>query len=223
MTDLILFGIFPYVALSLAVAVGIYRFFIDRYSWSSHSSQFLETRALYWGSVPWHYPILIILAAHLLAFLIPSGWGAILGSPLRLYTLELIGFGLGFWALFGLLVLILRRGMSERVSAVTTPVDWIVLASLMLQMVTGIYIALTLRWGSLWYLDTATPWLWSLVTFDPQVQYLSALPLSVKIHAVNAFVLIGLLPFSRLVHLISIPLGYLARPLQVVVWNRRQS
>ena len=67
MTDLILFGVFPYVAVALAVAVGSYRYLVDRYSWSSHSSQFLESRLLFWGSVPWHYAILAILLAALVS------------------------------------------------------------------------------------------------------------------------------------------------------------
>ncbi len=223
MTEQILFAIFPYVAVSLAIAVGLYRYFFDRYSWSSQSSQFLESRALYWGSVPWHYPIAVILLAHFLAFLFPSGWGALLGRPLRLYLLEVTGFALGLFALVGLLVLIVRRAGNQRVSSVTTTIDWLVLGLLFVQMATGLYIAFTLRWGAMWYLHTATPWLWSLVKLDPQVQYLAVLPLSVKIHAVNAFVLIALFPFSRLVHVVSIPLGYLGRPLQVVIWNRRRA
>jgi len=46
------------------------------------------------------------------------------------------------------------------------------------------------------------------------------LPTLAKFHAVGAFVLLALLPFSRLVHALSVPLGYLWRPFQVVVWNR---
>jgi len=95
MIDLILFGIFPYVAVALAVAVGSYRYLVDRYSWSSHSSQFLESRVLFWGSVPWHYAILLILLAHLLAVLFPGSWGVLLGRPLRLYFLEVSGLALG--------------------------------------------------------------------------------------------------------------------------------
>lgn len=94
MMDLILFGVFPYVAIALAVAVGFYRYCFDRYSYSSQSSQFLESRALFWGSVPWHYAILLILSAHLLAFLFPSFWGTLLGAPGRLYLLEVSGIAL---------------------------------------------------------------------------------------------------------------------------------
>lgn len=222
MTDLILFAVFPYVAVALAIAVGIYRYTIDRYSWSSQSSQFLESRALFWGSVPWHYAILLILLAHLLAFLFPTGWGALVGKPLRLYLLEITGMALGLATVIAIALLIVRRAVNDRVATVTSVVDWFLLAALLLQVATGVWIAFTLRWGSVWYLHTATPWLWSLVKLDPQVQYLAVLPWVVKVHAVNAFVLIALFPFSRLVHVVSVPLTYLARPYQVVVWYRRQ-
>ncbi len=222
MTDMILFGVFPYVAVALMIGVGIYRYFVDRYSWSSQSSQFLESRVLFWGSVPWHYAILIILMAHFLAFLIPSGWAVVVGSPLRLYLLEVTGLALGISTLIAVALLIFRRIGNARVSAVTTVVDWLVLLALLLQVATGVYIAFTLRWGSVWYLHTATPWLWSLFKLDPQVHYLAALPAVVKLHAFNAFLILALFPFSRLVHVVSVPLTYLSRPYQVVVWYRQR-
>jgi nitrate reductase gamma subunit len=220
MSDMILFGVFPYVAVALLIGVGIYRYCVDRYSWSSQSSQFLESRILFWGSVPWHYAILMILMAHLLAFLFPSGWGVLLGRPVRLYLLEVTGLGLGISTLVAIALLIFRRVLNARVSAVTTIIDWLVLAVLFLQVATGVYIAFTLRWGSVWYLHTATPWLWSLMKFDPQVQYLAALPVVVKLHAFNAFLILALFPFSRLVHVVSVPLTYLSRPYQLVIWYR---
>ena len=223
MTDLILFGIFPYVAVALAVAVGSYRYVVDRYSWSSHSSQFLESRVLFWGSVPWHYAILLILLAHLLAVLFPSGWGVLLGRPIRLYFLEVTGMALGLSTVLAIVLLLIRRLTDARLAAVTTRIDWAVLALLLLQVATGVYIAFTLRWGGVWYVHTATPWLRSLLTLQPEVQYLAVLPTVVKLHAFNAFLLVALLPFSRLVHALSVPLGYLARPYQVVVWYRERA
>ncbi|MFA5515044.1 MAG: respiratory nitrate reductase subunit gamma [Desulfuromonadales bacterium] len=222
MSDLILFAIIPYLAITLAVVGGLYRYFVDRYSWSSQSSQFLESRALYWGSIPWHYPILLILLAHLLALFFPAAWGEMLGAPVRLYLLEVTGLALAVCTLIGLAVLIFRRVGHPRLSAVTSVLDWVVLLALLAQIVTGLFIAFSLRWGSVWYLHTAVPWLWSLARLDPQVQFMAVLPLSVKIHAVNAFVLLAVFPFSRLVHVVSIPLGYFGRPAQVVIWNRER-
>ncbi len=223
MIDMILFGVFPYVAVALAVAVGIYRYCFDRYSYSSQSSQFLESRALFWGSVPWHYAILLVLLAHLLAFLFPSAWGALLGAPGRLYLLEVTGMALGVVSTIAMLVLILRRVGNARVSAVTTTVDWILLVALLIQVATGVFIAITMRWGGFWYLHTVSPWLWSLVSFSPKIQYLASMPLVVKLHAVNAFFLVALFPFSRLVHVVSIPLAYISRPYQLVVWYRQRN
>ena len=223
MIDLILFGVFPYVAVALAVAVGSYRYVVDRYSWSSHSSQFLESRLLFWGSVPWHYAILLILLAHLLAVLFPGSWGVLLGRPIRLYFLEVSGLALGLCTVIAIVLLVVRRLTDARLAAVTTSIDWLVLALLLMQVATGVYIAFTLRWGGVWYVHTATPWLRSLLSFQPEVQYLAVLPTVVKLHAFNAFLLVALLPFSRLVHALSVPLGYLARPYQVVVWYQERS
>lgn len=222
MTDLILFGVFPYVALGIAVAVGCYRYGFDRYSYSSQSSQFLESRALFWGSVPWHYAILLILAAHLLAFLFPGLWGALLGEPARLYMLEVSGMALGVVTLIAMIILMVRRSSNARLCVVTTTIDWAVLVCLLLQVLSGVYIAVTLRWGGFWYLHTVTPWLRSLVSFSPDVQYLANMPFVVKFHAFNAFLLLTLFPFSRLVHVVSVPFEYFSRPYQVVVWYLRK-
>ena len=76
------------------------------------------------------------------------------------------------------------------------------------------------RWGGLWYLHTATPWLLSLFTFSPQIDMVVNLPIIIQLHFLNAFVLVALFPFSRLVHMLPYPITYLWRPYQVVVWNR---
>jgi len=222
MLDMILFGVVPYVAVALAIAVGVYRYYIDRYSYSSQSSQFLESRALFWGSVPWHYAILLILLAHLLAFLFPGFWGTLLGAPGRLYLLEVTGIALGVVTCIAMLVLIFRRAGNDRIKSVTSVVDWVLLVALLLQVVSGVFIAVTMRWGGFWYIHTVSPWLWSLVSFGPEIEYMASMPFIVKLHAVNAFFLVGLFPFSRLVHVVSVPLAYIIRPYQVVIWYRQR-
>ena len=221
MFDVALFVAFPYVALILAVLGGISRYFTDRFSYSSFSSQFLENRTLFWGSVPFHYGILIILLAHLLPLLFPGQWAALIAVPTRLYILEVTGLALAVLTIVGLMVLILRRVRSARIFAVTSAMDWVLLVALLVQVVLGFWVALFYRWGSDWYLHTAVPWLVSLAVFNPQIQYVTALPWVVKLHMLGAFVIIALFPFTRLVHLVTFPITYLWRPYQVVIWNRR--
>ncbi len=215
--DRLLYVVFPYAALALAVLGGTYRYFAHRFTFSSLSSQILENRALFWGSVPWHYGIVAILLAHVVALLVPGAAAAFLGSPGRLYALEIAGMSLGLFALAGLVVLVARRLADAKARAVTSVLDWILLADLLLQVAAGVYVALAYRWGSLWYLRTAVPWLASLARFEPDVAAVSPLPPAVRFHLVNAFVLVALFPVTRLVHIFTIPLSYLWRPWQVVV------
>ncbi len=59
-----------------------------------------------------------------------------------------------------------------------------------------------------------------MIKLNPEIGYLVAMPLSVKLHIVNAFLVIGFFPFSRLVHILVVPNMYLWRKPQVVRWNR---
>ncbi len=219
MFDYVLFAVFPYIAITLAVVVGIYRYLTDRFSYSSFSSQFLENHQLFWGSVAWHYGILVILLAHLLAALFPGTWATLISSPGRLYVLEVSGLALALMTIVGLALLILRRLRNSRVSIVTSPMDWVLLAALLGQVVLGFWVALFYRWGAEWYLYTAAPWLASLLKLNPQIQSVTALPLVVKIHMLGAFLIVAIFPFTRLVHLVTFPIPYLWRPYQVVIWN----
>ncbi len=221
MNNEILFVVFPYVATVLCVLGGIYRYTSDRFSYSSFSSQFLENRLEFWGAVPWHYGILAILMAHLLALLFPGGWAVLLAAPARLYALEVSGLALAVITILGLALLIVRRASNPRVRAVTTALDWVLLAALLAQVCLGFWVALFYRWGSDWYVRTAVPWLLSLVTLNPSIENVTVLPWVVKLHLLGGFVIIGLFPFTRLVHLVTVPIGYLWRPYQVVIWNRR--
>ena len=216
----VLFIVFPYVAVFLAIFGGIYRYYSNRFSYSALSSELLESRKLFWGSVSWHYGIVLILLAHLLAFLFPATTAAILGTSYRLAVWELVGLSLGFYTLVGIVILIVRRLPSGAVARVaSSPMDWIVLIVLFIQVLSGVGIALADRWGSLWYLSNGVPWLRSLIRFGPDASAVSPLPVLVKLHILNGFLVILLFPFSRLVHLVSFPVHYLWRPYQVVIWN----
>jgi len=223
MWNTLLFAVIPYVAVTVAIVGGIARYRVDRFSYSSQSSQFLESRSLFWGSVLWHYGILLILGAHILAVMFWDPWSVLVGDPNRLYTLEVIGLSLSILAFAGLAVLLVRRLAVPRVTSVTTPMDWLLLVVLAVQVVLGIWIALGYRWGSDWYVYTIVPWLHSLVKLDPKVEYVVNLPTIVKAHAVLGFAVIALFPFTRLVHVVTYPVTYLWRSYQVVVWNRRPS
>ncbi len=222
MINKILFGGMPYLFIMTAIVGVFWRYNNNRYSWSSQSSQFVENKTLFFGSFPWHYGIITLLLGHILGLFIPRSilwWNSV---PVRLYILELTALSLAFLALFGLLALIYRRLTNTRVKALTSSWDVLLLIVLLIQVVTGIGNAILYRWGSNWYAGAAVPWMWSVLTLQPNVAYVANLPLITKVHIFNAMIFIGLIPFTRLVHFIVInPIKYLTRPYQVVRWYSR--
>ncbi len=219
-TNDLLFGVLPYAMFLLAITVTILRWRHQQFSVSSLSSQLLESRKLYWGSVPFHWGIVLILAGHLLALIVPGAFRLWNGTPLRLALLEITGLALALWAAFGITVLIVRRVSTPRIQAVTTPMDLVVLVVIAVQIVTGIWTAVGYRFGSSWGTAVMVPYVRSLIVVQPDPAYVDPMPLVVKAHVLAFFVFVGLFPFTRLVHIITFPLGYLWRPWQRVVRNR---
>ncbi len=216
--DTVLLVVLPYIAVVLFVVVSIQRYRGEMFTFSSLSSQFLENQHHFWALVPFHYGIIVILAGHLIGFLIPGSVLAWNSQPLRLFILEVSALVFGLLTIIGLAGLILRRVREPKIRIVTSRADWIVLGILLLQVFSGLYVALFHGWGSSWFAASATPYLWSLLTLTPDATHISAMPFMVKAHIVVAWFLVAAFPFTRLVHVLVVPNHYLWRKPQVVRW-----
>lgn len=213
----------PYLAVALFLVGTIYRYRQTGFKVSSLSSQFLESDALFWGSVPFHLGILVAFLGHMLAFLLPKATLMWNSSPVRLIALEVTGFAFGLSLLVGLLALIVRRLHNARVRAVSNAMDYTIEGLLLVQVILGLWIALGYRWGSSWFAADLSPYLWSLIKLQPETGAVAAMPLVIQLHIIGAFLIMAIFPFTRLVHFLVAPLHYLARPYQQVIWywNRK--
>lgn len=223
MVDILLYVFYPYAAFVFAVAFSVYRYVNRSFTYSSLSSQFLENKTLFYGTIPWHYGIIGVLTGHLIGFFIPAKVLAFNSVPIRLYVLEITGFSLALVAFAGLIHLIIRRFAHSRIRKVTSPMDIVLLALLLTQVGLGLYVAISYRWGSSWYASSAVPYLRSLFSFNPDVTQVAIWPLAVRLHVLGAFTLLAIFPFTRLVHVLVMPFHYLWRPYQKVVWNRERT
>lgn len=218
--DTLLFAVLPYVTFFTFFLVTIQRYRVRTFTYSSLSSQFLENQHHFWSMVPFHYGILGVLTGHFLGFLIPREvllWNSV---PLRLYVLETTGLVLGLLTLIGLVAAVVRRMTVSKVHQVTTGRDWLLFALLAVQVISGIAVAIFYPWGSSWFASSASPYFWSILKLNPDVSYVSAMPHLVKLHIINAYVMIGFFPFTRMVHILVVPNPYLWRKPQVVRWHR---
>lgn len=219
------YGVFfialPYVSLVTFFLMTIVRYRTGAFTYSSLSSQFLENRQHFWALMPFHYGILTVLGMHIAAFLIPrevEWWARI---PLRLWVMEIGMLAAGLLTLAGLVAAMARRRTNHKIAIVTSPADWVVLGLLLLQVLSGIGIAMMYPWGSSWFAIAVTPYLWSVAKLNPNMAVVSVMPGLIQFHIINAFLLIGFFPFTRLVHILVAPNPYLWRRPQVVRWYRR--
>ncbi|HEU5292107.1 MAG TPA: respiratory nitrate reductase subunit gamma [Cyclobacteriaceae bacterium] len=214
-----LFIVLPYLALAIFFIGTIYRYRNVKFQISSLSSEFLEGKKLFWGSVPFHWGLLFLFFGHLIAFLIPKSvllWNS---HPVRLLVLEVAAFAFGLSMLVGLANLLYRRWTNDRIRVVTSWMDHVVEVLLFAQVVLGLWVAYQFRWGSSWFASSLTPYLWSIFLLDPRMDAVVAMPLVIQLHIVGAYLIVLLFPFSRLMHALVAPLDYLWRPYQRVIWN----
>lgn len=222
--DTFLFTGFPYIAIVVFLVGTIWRYRATSFKFSALSSGFLEKRQLFWGSLPFHWGLMMLFFGHLIAFLIPGSVLAWNSDPVRLLVLEVAAFAFGLSVLWGLINLLIRRFSSSRIRSVTQPMDVIIEVVLLAQTVLGLWTAYAFRWGSSWFAASLTPYLKSIFFLQPDASAIIAMPWTIKYHVVGAFLIIALIPFTRLVHVLVVPLHYLIRPYQRVIWNwKRES
>lgn len=214
----------PYIALVICVVGCIYRYRSNGFKVSSLSSQFMNSDSLFFGSMLFHWGILFIFFGHVLVLTFPGIVLALNSKPVNLVIHEGLGLMFGLAALLGLVWLFLRRLSNDRVKVVTTRMDIFIEVLIIVQIALGCYIALFFRWGSSWFATDLTPYLWSILKLNPEIGAIINLPGVIAAHIVIAFVILAMIPFTRLVHFLVVPFHYISREYQQVIWywDRKQ-
>ncbi len=220
-----LFGIYPYIAISVMIMVSIARYERDPFSWKSKSSQLLRKKQFVIGSVLFHLGVLVILGGHFVGLLTPIWVFDALGiSHEAKQLLAVVAGGVaGVMALAGGIILLNRRMNDPRIRANSNFADTGILALLLLQLVLG----LGTIFISLQHLDghemvKFMNWAQGILTFQPDAAaYIADASLIFKAHIVTGLTIFLLFPFTRLVHIISAPVRYLWRPGYQIVRTRK--
>lgn len=217
--DLFAFQIYPYIALAVFFAGSWARFDRAMYTWRSGSSQLLSDRGMRVGSNLFHIGILVVLGGHLVGLLTPhSVYEIFITAPQKQLLAMWVGGVFGVVCLIGISILTVRRLFNPRVRATGTIGDTVVLLLLFLQLLLGLY---TIR-ISAQHLDGSvmmvlSEWVQRIVTFRGDAAGLIAgVNWVYKAHIFLGLTLFLVAPFTRLVHVWSIPVSYLWRPYQVV-------
>jgi len=213
---MILWVAIPYAAMAVFVVGHLWRYRYDKFGWTTRSSQVYENRLLRLGSPMFHIGILMVIAGHVVGLLVPREWLYAIGISEEMYHwgATVMGSFAAVLTLAGLGILIYRRRTVAPVFLATTAMD----------KVMYVFLGATLAFGTLatfvyqvfghgfHYRETISPWIRSILFFQPQPELMAEVPLLFQLHVLTAFALFALWPFTRLVHVFSAPVGYLFRP-----------
>lgn len=214
--DILLWAVVPYVAIAVFVVGHIWRYRYDKFGWTTRSSQLYENRLLRLGSPLFHFGILIVVIGHVVGLLIPKSWTRAVGIGESAYHVMAVTLGViaGFCTLAGAAILVYRRRTVGPVFSATTRNDKVMYVLLVGTIVLGLG---TTVLGNLTanphdYRETVAPWFRSIFYFQPRPELMLQATLGFQLHVLAAWALFAFWPFSRLVHVFSMPLGYLTRP-----------
>ena len=216
-----LFGIYPYICLSVFLIGSLVRFDREQYTWRSGSSQLLRARQLRWGSNLFHIGVLFLLFGHFFGMLTPHwAYERFMTAGAKQILAMVSGGVAGVLAFVGLTILLHRRLTDARIRATTSFMDILVVLLLWVQLALGL---LTVPFSAQ-HLDGSmmlvlAEWAQRIVTFRGGAADLVAqAPWVFKLHMFLGLTIFLVFPFSRLVHIWSglASVGYLTRAYQIV-------
>ncbi len=219
-----LFGIYPYIALVVLALGSIIRYDREPYSWKAGSSQLLRRKQLVWGSVLFHVGVIIIFVGHLVGLLTPIQIFDALGiSHEAKQILAIVAGGIaGVIAIIGATLLVHRRLFDARVRRASSNSDTLIIILLWLQLALGlatIPISMTHLDGG--EMVKFMSWAQGIFTFRfGAAAYVADAALIFKLHLFLGLTILLVFPFTRLVHMLSIPLRYFWRPGYQIVRRR---
>ncbi|WP_048305519.1 respiratory nitrate reductase subunit gamma [Halomonas sp. PR-M31] len=215
----LIYGYYPYLAGTVFLVGSLLRYDQGQFTWKTGSSQMLSTKNMRLASNLFHIGIIVIFFGHLFGMLTPHWiYAPFLGAGTKQILAILIGGIAGVLVLIGGGMLLYRRLNNPRVKASSSPMDTAILAILVFQAGLGIVTV----FFSLGHLDgammlTLASWAQSIVFFSGgAADYMAEVSWIYKLHIFLGLTIILLFPFSRLVHVWSLPLGYLGRRYQIV-------
>lgn len=221
-----LYGVYPYLAGTVFLVGSWVRFDREQYTWKTDSSQLLARDNMRLASNLFHVGILAIFFGHLVGLLTPHSIFLALGMSdlAHQYVAIAAGSVFGTLCLVGGVMLWLRRLTNPRVRAVSRKMDIFILSWLLCTLLLGLStLPVSLghaAHGEAEVMIALAEWAQSVVTFRADPALLAPVDTVFKVHLFFGMTVFLLFPFTRLVHIWSVPLGYLGRAYQVVRHKR---
>ncbi|MDH6590586.1 nitrate reductase gamma subunit [Variovorax sp. TBS-050B] len=224
--DNFLFGLYPYICLSVFLLGSLIRFDRDQYTWKSDSSQLLRAGQLRWGSNLFHVGVLFLFLGHSAGMLTPHFlYERFIDAGSKQLVAMVSGGVAGLLGFAGVTILLHRRLTDPRIRLNSRTSDIVLLVLLWLQLALGLAtIPLSAQHLDGGMMLRLAEWAQRIVTFRGGAdELLDGAGWVFKAHMFLGMSIFLVFPFTRLVHVWSgfATAAYLLRPYQVVRSRRR--
>ncbi|MCG9803833.1 respiratory nitrate reductase subunit gamma [Staphylococcus argenteus] len=215
MLNQFLWVIFPYLCLVVFVTGHIARYRYDKFSWTAKSTELIERKQLMWGSLLFHLGVIPVFFGHIVGLLIPKSWMDAFGISEHLYHIGAVYIGsiFGIITLIGMFLLTARRITTKSIRKLSSASDIFVNVLLLIIVFMGCYATLVTngQHPDFNYRTSLSIWFRQLFILKPDAALMSGVPIAFKIHILLGFTIMACWPFTRLVHVWSVPLTYINR------------
>jgi respiratory nitrate reductase gamma subunit len=205
--NVFLWGVFPYICLTLFFVVPVIRMVYRPFGISARSSGLFAKKSLGVASLCMHWGLGILFLTHLAGFLGGlNGWG---GWIIFFYW---FGFGAGILTGIGVLMALWRRFFVREVRAMSQWDDYVIHVFLLGILVLGLYQVVIHRVFGVAY--PASSWLASVARFGPQPELMGGVTIISKLHILLALGFFAIFPFTKAVHVWTFPANFFVRKRQ---------
>lgn len=218
----LIFGVYPYFATTVFLLGSWIRFDHEQYTWKSDSSQLLSKQWMRFGSNFFHIGIIALFFGHVVGLLTPHSVFLAMGISDMTHQWTAISAGLifGVMCFIGGTFLWCRRLLVRRVRVASRWMDINILGWLVMTVLLGLStIPVSISHASAGDPGTMillADWVQSILYLHPNPEIIREVSLVYKLHIFVGMSVFLFLPFTRLVHIWSAPIGYLGRAYQIV-------
>ena len=210
---LFIYGILPYIALTVFLAGTILRYVYFERNWTTKSSEFLSKSDIRYSNNIFHAGLIMAFGGHVIGLCIPESWTLSIGMTNEVYHFVSLAGGLpaAILIIIGYILLMKRRFTNPYLRANTSRMDIVLYILLGITLLTGCSSTVYNTVNHFDYRQFISPWFRSLWMLSPDIELMEHIPMIFKIHMVSWQLLAIVFPFTRLVHCLSFPFTYLHR------------
>jgi nitrate reductase gamma subunit len=206
-----IWGVYPYIMLVIFSIGHIYRYNKNQNEWHEKARNLLEKKNIRWETKFFHIGILVVFLGHVVGLLFPITIFKDIGLSDKLYhtAATYLGGFIGIITFIAIVLLVIRRFMIKQIRDNSKVSQFIVGILFLFIIGTGTYATIySSNTGVFDYRENIGPWLRDLITFKPNPQLIVHVPSIYQLHVLLSFALLGISPFTGLIHGWSVPIEY---------------